>query len=137
MFVSTRCPVSNAYNDRTIAFAKDFGARNVRFYGIDSNKEETPQEIAGFANQHSFNFPILKDDRNEQADRFAASVTPEAYVIDARGVLRYHGQVDDSKDAGAVTQHTLQDALAALLAGKTIAKTEVPAFGCSIKRVEQ
>jgi peroxiredoxin len=137
IWVSTECPVSNAYNGRMASLAKEYEAKGFAFLGINSNKAETPQAIAAHAKEHDFTFPILKDADNVVADKYGASVTPEVYIVDSKGVLLYHGRIDDSMKEEGVTTRDLKTALDALLAGQSIAKGESKAFGCSIKRVEK
>lgn len=134
MFVSTRCPVSNAYNSRMAALAKKYTALGVAFAGIDANTTEPTPEIADFVKQQAFLFPILKDADGAVADAYAAHVTPETYVVDKRGVLVYHGRIDNDMDMANVKTHELSTALDAVLAGKPVARAEAKAFGCSIKR---
>ena len=135
IFVSTHCPVSGAYNGRMIALEQTYGPRGVRIFGVDANKQETPDNIAAFVKEKGFNFPWLKDSGNAIADRFGARVTPEAYVIDSSGTLRYWGRIDDSKEPEGVTTHDLANALDAVLAGRAVPAGQSPAFGCGIKRV--
>ena len=79
-------------------------------------------------------YPVLKDSGSKVADMYAARVTPHMYVIDAEGVLRYKGAFDDSQKEDKVTKHYVADALKALLAGTSVATSETPAKGCTIKR---
>ena len=72
---------------------------------------------------------------NAAADRFGATVTPESYVMDSTGTVRYHGQIDDSRNAARVRVRGLRMALDAVLDGKPVGIQETKAFGCSIKRV--
>jgi peroxiredoxin len=137
LFVATRCPVSNAYNERMEAIAKEYSAKGVAFVAINANKEESPAEIAEHAKVHGFSFPILKDAGNVEADAFGAQVTPEAYVYDASWVLRYHGRIDDNMNVEHAKSPDLRNALDAVLAGKDAPVKETKAFGCSIKRVEK
>ena len=134
IFVSTRCPVSNAYNERMAQLAKDYSAKGVTMYGINANQAEDAAAIKAHAQQHNFSFAVLKDKGNIVADQFAAQVTPEAYVIDKTGTLRYHGRIDDSQDASDIQSHDLQVALDAVLADKIVPAKETRAFGCGIKR---
>ncbi len=134
MFVSVQCPVSRAYDARMAKLAKDYGARGVRFFGVNSNKAEAPDAIAAHAKNNGFAFPVLKDTGNVVADRLEAGVTPEAYVIDGKGVLRYWGRIDDSQDEAGVKSRDLQAALDAVLSDKPVAVKKTSAFGCSIKR---
>ena len=137
MFVSTRCPVSNAYNARMAALAKKYTALGVAFAGIDANTTEPTTEIADFVKQQHFLFPILKDADDRVADAYAAHVTPETFVVDKQGVLVYHGRIDNDMDPANVRTHELSAALDAVLAGKPVARPEAKAFGCSIKRGEK
>lgn len=134
LFVSTRCPVSNAYNNRMIALAKKYTPKGVAFVGIDANSTEPTAEIAAFAKAKGFPFPVLKDARNVVADKYDAHVTPETYVINNSGVLVYHGRIDNDMDTANIKTHELADALDATLGGKPVVKAQTKAFGCSIKR---
>jgi peroxiredoxin len=136
MFISTQCPYSNAYNDRMRDMAAAYAKKGVQFVGINSNKTETIQDAVDHAKKHGHSFTIVKDPDNKVADLYGASHTPEVYVVDKTGKLRYHGRIDEnSDDAAKVTSPDLKNALDALLAGQTVAKAETKAFGCSIKRV--
>jgi peroxiredoxin len=135
MFISTRCPVSNAYDDRMEDLQKAYGAKGVRFIGVNSNVNEPPAEIADHAREHRFTFPVVKDDRNRIADAYDAQHTPEIFVVDRTGVVRYHGRIDENRDdPSAVRSPDLRNALDALLAGKPVPQPSTKAFGCSIKR---
>jgi peroxiredoxin len=135
IFVSTRCPVSNAYNERMIKLAAEYQAKGFQFLGINANKAEDTTEMASHAKNNKWNFPVLKDAGNVVADKLNASVTPEVYVLDPAGILRYHGRIDDSQDPALVKIEDLKAALDALLGSHEVAKKESKAFGCSIKRV--
>jgi peroxiredoxin len=135
IFVSVQCPVSNAYNERMEALAQAWKARGFAVVGINANRTESPEAVAGHAKEHGFSFPILKDNDNKLADLLGASFTPETYVFDSGGVLRYHGRIDDSKDPSGITKRDLTEALEALAAGKPVPVAETKAFGCTIKRV--
>ena len=135
MFIATQCPVSNAYNERMAALSADYAAKGVSFVGINSNREESPAEIADHASKHGFTFPILKDVGNVEADRFGAQVTPEIFVYDSSWVLRYHGRIDDDRSGANIQSQDLRHALDAMLTGRAVPVAETKAFGCTIKRV--
>ncbi|HXI74587.1 MAG TPA: thioredoxin family protein [Pyrinomonadaceae bacterium] len=135
IFIATRCPVSNGYNDRMEKLAEDYQSKGINVIGINSNSTEPASEVKSHAAEKHLTFAILKDDGNKIADRFGANHTPEAYVIDASGKLVYHGRIDNSQNTANITSNDLRDALDAILAGKPIQKTTSVAFGCSIKRV--
>jgi len=135
IFIATRCPVSNGYNERMEKLAQDYKAKGITVIGINSNVTEPASEVKSHAAEKHLSFTILKDDGNKIADRLGANHTPEAYVIDAGGRLVYHGRIDNSQNTANITSNDLRDALDAILAGKPIQKTTSLAFGCSIKRV--
>jgi peroxiredoxin len=136
MFIATKCPYSNAYNDRMRDMAIAYEKQGVLFLGINSNKSEPEDETRAHAKQHGFTFPVAKDPDNKVADLYDARHTPEVYVVSPDGRLRYHGRIDESyEDPGKVTSPDLKNALDSLLAGKPVARAETKAFGCTIKRV--
>src|SRR2546428_13381947 len=135
IFIATKCPVSNAYNDRMEKLAADYKARGINVIGINSNNTEPSAEVKSHAAEKHLTFTILKDDGNKIADRLGANHTPEAYVINAGGKLVYHGRIDNSQNTANITANDLREALDELLAGKQVTKTGGAAFGCTIKRV--
>ena len=134
MFISTTCPISNAYNERIKTLYNDYAAKGVHFVFINANTNEPAVEVAAHAKAHGFPFAVYKDQGNATADRFGAQVTPESFVIDNARVIRYHGYIDDAQNEARVRNHGLRKALDAVLAGKPLTSTETKAFGCTIKR---
>jgi peroxiredoxin len=135
IFIATRCPVSNAYNSRMEKLFEDYKGKEVAFIGINSNKTENIEEIKEHAEEKNLNFTILKDEGNVIADMFEAAHTPEAYVLNEKFKILYHGRIDDSQRESDVTKQDLRKALDEILAGKSVTNTETKAFGCSIKRI--
>ena len=135
IFIATKCPVSNAYNDRMEKLYEDYQAKGIALVGINANNTEPAAEVKAHASEKGLKFPILKDNGNKIADRLGATHTPEAYVLDASMKLVYHGRIDDAQKIERITSSDLRAALDELLAGKPISKTGGAAFGCSIKRV--
>jgi peroxiredoxin len=135
LFIATKCPVSNNYNARMEKLAQDYKAKGISVIGINSNNTEPAAEVKSHASERGLTFTILKDEGNKIADRFGATKTPEAYVLDANMKLVYHGRIDNSQKLEGITSNDLRDALEELAAGKTISKTGAAAFGCTIKRV--
>jgi peroxiredoxin len=134
LFIAVQCPVSNAYNERMEKLAADYKAKGVAVIGINSNVKEDAEAVKAHAAENKLTFPILKDPGNKIADKLGATVTPEAYFIDAGSKLLYHGRIDNSRNAAQIETSDLRNALDAALAGKAIEKPEAKAFGCTIKR---
>jgi peroxiredoxin len=121
VFVSARCPyVAQARQPLADLFQR-YGAK-VAFAGLNANQNESASDVKTDA-AHNFPFPILRDEGSKVADLYAAERTPEVFLVDEKGVIRYHGGVAE-----------LGAALADFTAGRPLAHAEVKAFGCTIKR---
>jgi peroxiredoxin len=137
-FVGTECPLAKLYGPRLGKLAKEFEAKGVAFFGIDSNSQDQITAIAAYARLHEIGFPILKDLGNKVADQFGAQRTPSVFVLDGERTIRYAGRIDDQygigfqKDKPASTD--LVNALNELLDGKKVTKAETEAQGCFIGR---
>ncbi|WP_309719183.1 redoxin domain-containing protein [Armatimonas sp.] len=134
LFLSARCPCSGGYDVRNQALADAYQSKGVRFVAINSSADETDAEIAAHAKAHGFTFPVLRDADHKIADTLNAQVTPEAFVMDAQGILRYHGRIDDSRDEKTILSHDLRNALDFLVAGQNPKVKSTTPFGCSIAR---
>jgi peroxiredoxin len=134
IFVATKCPVSNAYNERMEKLAQDYNAKGIAVLGINSNVSEPADAVKAHASANHLTFPVLKDPGNKIADRLGATVTPEVFFLDAGNKLLYRGRIDNARDTTQVSTNDLRNALDAALAGKPIEKTTASAFGCTIKR---
>jgi peroxiredoxin len=135
-FIATKCPYDAGYNKRKEEIAKAYAAKGVLFVGINSNKSEPMDEMQAHAKKNGHTFPILKDEGNKVADLYGAQRTPEVFVIDSTGKVRYHGRIDENyEDAAQVKSPDLKNALDQLLSGQSVSNAETKAFGCTIKRV--
>jgi len=129
LFLSTICPYSNYYNDLIRDMAGEFGKRGVLFVGVNSGGLETAEEARVHALEHGHRFDIIKDPEGRIADLLDARRTPEVFLVDSRGVLRYHGRI-----ASKISSPDLKSAIEAFLAGRPIRPAETKAFGCAIPR---
>ena len=135
MFIATQCPISNDYNTRMTKLYEDYKNKDISFLAINSNKQESIEEIKDHSKKNGFQFPVLKDNNNIIADIFEASFTPEIYVLNNNFELLYHGRIDNSRKEKKVESQDLRRALDEILAGKNVSVTKTKAFGCTIKRV--
>ncbi len=134
-FLSQHCPWSRGAAPSIADVAEKHG-EDVVFLGIDSHRATTHADNAAYAEKMDIQYPILRDENNVYADKVGATRTPELYVIDEEGVLRYHGAYDNRKspqDTGDVNY--LAKAIDAVVSGEPVEKAEVSAWGCTIKRV--
>ncbi|MBX9791625.1 MAG: redoxin domain-containing protein [Pirellulales bacterium] len=136
LFVGVECPLVGQYMPRIVELAAAYAKQGVRFVAIDANRQDSLAELVAFGQRHKLELPILKDPSGEVARQFGATRTPEAFVVDAAGRVRYHGRIDDQYGVGFLrpqpTRRDLALALDDLLAGREPAVAETPAAGCLI-----
>lgn len=139
VFSCNHCPYVKAYEDRMIAFQRDYAAKGVRLVAINSNEtqnypEDNFDEMVKRAKAKGFNFPYLRDEDQSVATAFGATHTPEFFVFDSQRKLRYHGRFDDNhQNPNQVKVHYVRNAVDALLAGRDVPETETYSIGCTIK----
>jgi peroxiredoxin len=138
-FIGTECPLAKLYAPRLTSLASQYEGQDVAFVVIDSNVQDSLAEMAALARNAKMTFPVLRDVKNRVADQFGASRTPEAFVLDGRHVIRYHGRIDDQYAVGVVKnqpkQTELKMAIDALRNGREPSVAETPLVGCLIGRV--
>ena len=87
------------------------------------------------AQAKGYQFPYLLDHESLLANAFGGQTTPHVFLFDKNFQLVYKGAIDDNyKEASAVKNHYLKDAIEHLAAGKPIAMSETKPVGCGIKR---
>lgn len=141
IFTCNHCPYSIAYEDRIIALDKKYKAMGYPVIAINPNDpeivaEDGYEEMIIRAEEKGFTFPYLFDETQEIYPQYGATKTPHVYVLnktDEGNQVVYTGAIDDSKEADAVEQVYLADAMNAIVKGEVPALAETKAFGCSIK----
>ena len=140
-FLGTECPMAKACAAKLAKLAAEFEPKEVAFFGIFANQQDSLTAIGQFAKERELKFPCLKDAGNAVADKFAAGRTPEVFVLDAERAVRYRGRIDDEYQVGVkrskATERELAAALDELLAGKPVTVPVTQAVGCFIGRVNK
>ncbi len=138
LFTCNHCPYALAWHDRLAAAARDYAAHGVRFLAINPNDgvrypgdsyENMRRRVAG----EDWPMPYLHDATQEVARAYGAKTTPDLFVLDAGGVLRYRGAPDGDYEQPSLDAVWLRDAIDALLAGEQPERAETRPVGCSIK----
>ena len=101
---------------------------------IASNLNEGPALLARVAGQRGLPL-VLIDAEHQVADLYGALTTPQLFVIDQDGILRYKGAFDDvTFRQRTPTQNYLRKAVEALLTGRQPDPAQTLSQGCSIVR---
>lgn len=139
VFMCNHCPYVLLYLDRLKQLQAEFQNQGFTLIGINANDatqypEDSFENMSLFATTHQLNFPYLRDTTQDVANSFGAKTTPEVFLLDHMGILRYKGGIDDhAQDPEIVKVHHLQNALTALLQGEASTPTSTEAVGCSLK----
>ncbi len=138
-FTCNHCPYVIGSDEVTRRTAEKYRDKGVVFVGINSNSEATHAEddfahMVERMNEHKFPWLYLRDKSQEVALAYGALRTPHFYVFDSERKLRYTGRgVDNPREAERATVNDLDNALAAIVAGKPVATEVTNPIGCNVK----
>ncbi|MEX2207981.1 MAG: redoxin domain-containing protein [Myxococcota bacterium] len=130
------CPfVERHYSADTMEkLATTLGAKDVVWLAVNSTHSNTPADTKAWKAAQGFAYPTLQDADGTIGHLYGARTTPHLFVIDADGVLRYAGAIDDDPDGDSATPtNYVGKAVAALLASSTPDPSETKPYGCSVK----
>ena len=139
VFTCNHCPYALAWHERIIGVASDYADRGVRMLAINPNDADRyPRDSldAMRARVEGGEFgrvPYLRDESQEVARAYDARTTPDLFVLDSGGVLRYRGAPDGDQDDPGENAAWLRGALDAVLEGRAPNPDETRPVGCSIK----
>ena len=132
-FWSCECPQSERTDPLLKDLASDEEGASV-LLSIASNRNESPEAISPVARARGLP-TVLLDPDHQVADVYGAQTTPHVFVIDARGILRYRGAVDDvTFRQRTPTRFYLREALDAVRRDARPPVAETLAYGCAIVR---
>jgi peroxiredoxin len=134
VFTSNTCPVAQAYEERLNKLSTDYKDKGVSVIAINVNKDDRNnlEAMKERAEKQGFTFTYLTDPSQQVGRDFGATCTPHVFLLDGERQIAYAGAIDDDMKADAVKQHSLQDAIDAVLAGKAPAVAQTKQFGCGI-----
>jgi hypothetical protein len=137
VFYSSECPISNGYSPTLNSLIDSFPTKSVRWLGVCVDPDLSDSDVQMHARDFGLKFTVARDRRGSFARKVGAKVTPEAFVIDGRGQIRYHGRIDDQFVARRVrntvpSETELKDAVAAVLNHKEVKAPYVEAIGCPL-----
>jgi peroxiredoxin len=133
------CPYALAWHDRLLDAARDYGERGVRFLAVNSHDAARyPRDSLEAMRERveaegGWPHPFLHDESQEVARAFGALTTPDVYVFDGSGALRYRGAPDSDYDDPSQGAAWLREAVDAVLEGREVERPETEPVGCGIK----
>lgn len=136
IFDCNTCPYSKAYNERIIDLNEKYAAKGFPVITINANdgSGDSYEEMVRIANKKKYKFPYLYDETQAIAKTYGATNTPHVFVLNRDLKVSYIGAIDDNaRNAASASKKYVEDAVDALLAGKSVPVTKTKAVGCGIK----
>ena len=139
IFSCNHCPYAQAWEDRIINIQKKYKSNGLSIIMISSNDaEKYPEDnFTKMKERHSekkFNFSYLYDETQEVAKMYGAERTPEVFLFNELGLLKYQGTIDDNyENENNVNKKYLEDAIESIIQGKDPEISSTDPVGCTIK----
>ena len=138
VFTCNHCPYAIAWHGRLLDVARDYEGRARVLLVNPNDAERYPRDSFDAMKERvesdgGWPAPYLRDETQEVARAFGAKTTPDVFVLDAEGALRYRGAPDRDYEDPAAGAEWLRDALDAVLEGSAPDPAETEPVGCSVK----
>ncbi len=142
IFTCNHCPYAKLYEDRFIALHNAYAPKGFPVIAINPNDpaaspEDSFENMQKRAKEKNYPFVYLFDETQEVAKTYGATKTPHIYLLvkeNGKNIVKYIGALDDNpSDANKVKIKYVEEAIAAVTAGKPVKITTTKAIGCGIK----
>ena len=137
IFTCNHCPYALAWHERLMDVARDYP--DVYFYAINPNDAERyPRDSLDAMRERvradeGWPMPYLRDESQDVARAYGAKTTPDVFVVDSGGTLRYRGAPDPDHHDPSLKAGWLREALDSVMAGEDVVRPETDPVGCSVK----
>ena len=140
MFICHHCPFVKHVRTELARLGSDYANKDLGIVAISSNDpavaaDDSPEGLKQMVSEWGFRFPVLYDESQEVAKKYAAACTPDFFGFDSARRLVYRGQLDESRPSNGkpVTGADLRAAIEAVLTGRSVTAEQKPSLGCNIK----
>ena len=144
LFIQTDCPLSNRYAPEIKRLYEKYNSGGVNFWLVYPDRDDSAATIQKHLKEFGYKLDALRDVGHKIVKASGATVTPETavFVPSKDGMsLIYRGRIDDlviafGKTRAQATKHDLDEVLAAIIGGKTLASKTTTAIGCYISDLD-
>jgi peroxiredoxin len=138
VFTCNHCPYAIAWHQRLLQVAEDYCGRASVYFVNPNDAERYPRDSLDAMRERveregPWPAPYLRDETQEVARAYDARTTPDVFVVDADGVVRYRGAPDADHMDEAQNADWLRAALDSILEGRDVLEPETTPVGCSVK----
>ncbi|MFZ0434396.1 MAG: redoxin domain-containing protein [Chthoniobacterales bacterium] len=138
VFLYATCPLCQRAAPVLEKLWKEEQPHGVRLLGVFT--DGTPvADLEKFKKTYGVSFPLFVDNGGKVASSLSATATPEAFVLDRHGKVRYMGRINDLYQVrGVQTQapvrEDLREALSDVVSGSAVRVPRTLPVGCAIVR---
>ena len=141
VFVTPECPIANRYAPALHALVDAYAGR-VAFFRVYASPGQSRADARKHEAEYHFGCAGLLDPQQGAVVTCGATRTPEAVLLDAGGVVRYRGAIDDryadlGKYRQTASREYVREAIDAVLNGKPVPTTQTDAVGCFIPAIDE
>jgi peroxiredoxin len=138
VFTCNHCPYALAWHERLLDVARDYDGRARVMMVNPNDAERYPRDSFDAMKERvaadgGWPAPYLRDESQEVARAYGAEKTPDVFLLDAEGRLRYRGAPDSDYGEPGQDAAWLRAALDAVLDGADPDPAETNPVGCSVK----
>ena len=110
----------------------------MEFIGVFPAKDDNDEKIKTFADTYDVRFRFVRDIGYHLTQRYKATVTPQAVLVNKADEMLYSGKIDDwvvslGKKKKTPTKHYLDEAIQAGVAGLEVRVKQTTPIGCLIE----
>ncbi len=136
MFFAPDCPLCITFSKPINELHDSFP--DVQFLAVLSGSHYSKAEVEHYFEQTGLKAELIMDPDYRIAKSFAASITPEFFLIDKEANILYQGLLDDRMESVGVyrkvwNNYFLKDALESNMYGRDIYPTRTDAIGCVLE----
>jgi peroxiredoxin len=136
VFLNADCPVSRRFAPKLRELDTRYSDKGIQFVGVFCSARDTVMEMASFALDQEWRFPVVKDENQEVCTALGIDRVPQVALLDGQHRLVYRGRISDQYRASGTQpfarREDLENAIDELLNGKPISVKETPVDGCKI-----
>lgn len=133
-FWSTECPSCKQTDPELLSLKQRFP--DLRLIAVLSNQNEDPEDAMSMFSTRGYD-ELWIDPDAQLAKELQAITAPTVFLFDEKGVLRYHGAINDRSFRKKVAEvNYVANALELLSTGKPVEPSETASYGCAIVDVK-
>ena len=136
VFLKPGCPIANYYHPTMRRLVAAWGER-VLLVQVHATASVTAEQAREHRTEYDVAGVVCVDASQTLARTLGAKATPEAFVLRPTGEVMSRGRIDDTyvgfgRRRQTVGDHTLREAVDAVLAGRPVPSPQTEAVGCRI-----